>query len=310
MMTKFSIIIPVYNVEKYIKRCLDSVVNQIYQNYEAIIVCDKCSDNSEVIVDEYVKKHKKFTKIYAEKTGLSKARNLGVDASNSEYILFLDSDDFFDDNLLETLNTKLKDNPDLIRFQIQDVIDGQIVKHPEVGFATTDGVSAFNKIFKYHYIENAWSYCYNAKYYKKNNFKFMEGCIAEDYGLIPLVIAKAKKVKSIEFIGYNYVQRKNSLMTNTDYSKKIKKMEDMLMQSAFLKSRLKDIFNKDSIIAFINNSLIYYSTRLEYKDFKKYRKILKENKCFNHFHGGSIKTKIRNFLIKKNAYFFYHFIAR
>ena len=310
MMTKFSIIIPVYNVEKYLHKCLDSVINQTYKNYEVIIVCDKCSDNSEKIVDDYVKKYKQFSKIYAEKTGLSKARNLGVAASNGEYILFLDSDDFFQADLLETLNNKLKDNPDLIRFQIQDVIVEKIIKHPEKGFATTDGVSAFNKIFKYHYIENAWSYCYNAKYYKKNNYKFMEGCIAEDYGLIPLVIAKAQKVKSLNYIGYNYVQRENSLMTNPDYSKKIKKMEDMLVQSAFLKSRLKDIPNKELIIAFLNNSLIYYSTRLEYKDYKKYYKVLKENKCFSHLHGGSIKTRIRNLLIKKNAYFFYHCIAR
>ena len=57
MMTKFSIIIPVYNVEDYLCKCLDSVVSQTYQNYEAIIVCDKCNDNSEIIVDEYVKKY-------------------------------------------------------------------------------------------------------------------------------------------------------------------------------------------------------------------------------------------------------------
>ena len=138
----------------------------------------------------------------------------------------------------------------------------------------------------------------------------MEGCIAEDYGLIPLIIAKAKKVKSLSYIGYNYVQRENSLMNDTDYSKKVKKMEDMLMQSVFLKGKLKDIKGKELIIAFINNSLIYYSTRLNYKDFKKYNKILKENKCFNHLKGGNLKAKIRNVLIKSNAYFFYHYVAR
>lgn len=309
-MTKFSIIIPVYNVEKYLNKCLDSVVKQTYKNYEVIIVCDKCSDNSESIVDEYVKKYKKFTKIYEEHTGLSKARNIGVESSSGDYILFLDGDDYFELDLLKTLNEKLKDIPDLIRFQIQDVKGKEIIKHNEEGFNTTDGVSAFNKIFKYHYIENAWSYCYNANFYKKNKFKFMEGCIAEDYGLIPLIIAKAKKVKSLSYIGYNYIQRENSLMSDTDYSKKIKKMEDMLMQSVFLKGKLKDIKGKELIIAFINNSLIYYSTRLNYKDFKKYNKILKENKCFNHLKGGNLKAKIRNVLIKSNAYFFYHYIAR
>lgn len=309
-MTKFSIIIPVYNVEKYLNKCLDSVVKQTYKNYEVIIVCDKCSDNSESIVDEYVKKYKKITKIYEEHTGLSKARNIGVEASSGEYILFLDGDDYFELDLLKTLNEKIKDTPDLIRFQIQEVKGKEIIKHNEFGFNTTDGVSAFNKIFKYHYIENAWSYCYNANFYKKNKFKFMEGCIAEDYGLIPLIIAKAKKVKSLSYIGYNYIQRENSLMSDTDYSKKVKKMEDMLMQSVFLKGKLKDIKGKELIIAFINNSLIYYSTRLNYKDFKKYNKILKENKCFNHLKGGNLKAKIRNVLIKSNAYFFYHYVAR
>lgn len=309
-MTKFSIIIPVYNVEKYLNKCLDSVVKQTYKNYEVIIVCDKCSDNSESIVDEYVKKYKKITKIYEEHTGLSKARNIGVEASSGEYILFLDGDDYFELDLLKTLNEKIKDTPDLIRFQIQEVKRKEIIKYNEEGFNTTDGVSAFNKIFKYHYIENAWSYCYNANFYKKNKFKFMEGCIAEDYGLIPLIIAKAKKVKSLSYIGYNYIQRENSLMSDTDYSKKVKKMEDMLMQSVFLKGKLKDIKGKELIIAFINNSLIYYSTRLNYKDFKKYNKILKENKCFNHLKGGNLKAKIRNVLIKSNAYFFYHYVAR
>ena len=95
----------------------------------------------------------------------------------------------------------------------------------------------------------------------------MENCIAEDYGLIPLVIAKAKKVKSISYIGYNYVKRKNSLMTTNDYSKKIKKMEDMILQANFLKKELANINPNKDLIAFINNSLIYYSTRLKYRDF-------------------------------------------
>ena len=309
-MPKFSIIIPVYNVEKYLEKCLDSVVEQTYQNYEVIIVCDKCSDNSETIVDKYVKKYPKFSKIYREKTGLSQARNLGVDAAVGEYLLFLDGDDYFNIGLLEVLNNNLDDNPDLIRFQVTDIVGSQKITHPEKEFKTTTGIEAFNKIFKYHYIENAWSYCYNANFYKKNNFKFMVGCIAEDYGLIPLIIAKAKKVKSLSYIGYNYVIRENSLMNNNDYKKKIKKMDDMLRQAVFLKEQLKDIPNNDLIITFINNSLIYYSTRLEYQDFKKYRKILKENKCFDHLHGGNIKVRIRNFLIKTNAYFFYHCLVR
>ena len=84
-------------------------------------------------------------------------------------------------------------------------------------------------------------------------------------------------------------------MTTNDYSKKIKKMEDMILQANFLKKELANINPNKDLIAFINNSLIYYSTRLKYRDFKKSK---------------TIKSKIRNFLIKNNAYLFYNYIKR
>ena len=309
-MIKFSIIIPVYNVSKYLNNCLDSLVNQTYQNYEVIIVCDKCNDNSEEIVDNYVTKYANFNKIYAENTGLSKARNIGVNKASGEYILFLDGDDFYQSNCLEILNNNLESNLDLLRFQVQDVIDDKIIQHNETSFNSMNGINAFDIIIKYHYVENAWCYCYNTKFFKDNNFKFMENCFAEDYGLIPLIIAKAKKVKSIEYIGYNYVQRVNSLMNNNDYSKRIKKIDDMLKQSDYLKSKLFKINNTDRILNFVNNSLIYYTTTLKYKDYKKYKKILKFNNCFNHLNEKGLKKRIRNFFIKRFTYLFYNYLVR
>lgn len=309
MKIKFSIIVPVYNVEKYLNTCLESIVKQTYNNYEVIIVCDKCDDNSEMIVDYYVKKYN-WKKIHEEYTGLSKARNLGVDEAKGDYLMFLDGDDYLDDHLLETINNLLDDDTDILRFQVQDVNDNNIVQHKEDGFRIMKGTEAFNKIIRYHYIENAWAYTYKTSFWKKNNFKFMDGCLAEDYGLTPLVIAKADKIKSISYIGYNYVQRSNSLMTNDDYSKKIKKMDDMLKQSNYEINELKKIDNSEKIIGFLNNSLIYYSTTLKYKDYKKYNKILKNNKCFKHLKGKGIKSFLKYLLIKGNSYFFYKFIVR
>ena len=309
MKIKFSIIVPVYNVEKYLNTCLESIVKQTYNNYEVIIVCDKCDDNSEMIVDYYVKKYN-WKKIHEEYTGLSKARNLGVDEAKGDYLMFLDGDDYLDDHLLETINNLLDDDTDILRFQVQDVNDKNIVQHKEDGFRIMKGTEAFNKIIRYHYIENAWAYTYKTSFWKKNNFKFMDGCLAEDYGLTPLVIAKADKIKSVSYIGYNYVQRSNSLMTNDDYSKKIKKMDDMLKQSNYEINELKKIDNSEKIIGFLNNSLIYYSTTLKYKDYKKYNKILKNNKCFKHLKGKGIKSFLKYLLIKGNSYFFYKFIVR
>ena len=308
-MSKFSIIIPIYNVEKYLEKCLDSVINQTYHDYKVILVCDNSDDNSNEIVNKYVKKNK-FKVINAQNTGLSKARNLGVEKSKGEYLVFLDGDDYLEKDFLEVIASNLQDNPEIVRIQVQDIYPDKKVKHEEEEFNTMDGISAFNKIIKYNYIENAWCYIYNNKFYKRNKFKFMDNCIAEDYGLIPLIIAKAKKIKSLNYIGYNYVQRENSLMTNDNYNDKLKKMDDMLKQAEFLKKEMKNIDNNDVFIKFINNSLIYYSTRLKYKDFKKYNKLLKENNCYKHLKGKGLKNNIRNFLIKHNTYFFYNYIVR
>lgn len=306
-MSKFSIIIPIYNVELHLRKCLNSIINQSYENYECILVCDKSTDDSVLIAKEYAEKYK-FKYIYKENTGLSEARNLGVDASTSDYILFLDSDDYLEYDLLENLNNMIK-NQDLIRFQVREVFDDKMIDWNEVNCSGT-GLDCFKNIINFHYVENAWSYCYKSEFYKRNNFKFMKNCIAEDFGLIPLIISKAKTMEVISYIGYNYVQRNNSLMNNNIYKNKIKKMNDMLMQSDFLIKEIKHLNNNQLILSFINNSLIYYSTRLKYSDYKKYNKILKQMDSFDFIVNDNLKRKIRKELITLNSYIFYNYLMR
>ena len=101
---KVSIIVPVYNVEEYLRKCLDSLVNQTYQNIEIIIVNDGTKDNSQSIIDEYKKKFSKLINSYMkENGGLASARNYGIDKATGEYIMFVDSDDYIDTNMVEKL---------------------------------------------------------------------------------------------------------------------------------------------------------------------------------------------------------------
>ena len=306
---KFTIIIPIYNVENYLKKCLESVSNQTYKNFEVITIIDKCDDNSEEIADKYIKKYN-WIKIYEENTGLAKARNLGIQKATGDYLVLLDSDDFLEKDFLETINKALNDEPDVLRFQVRDIINNERIDHKETGFDSQIGQTAFDKIIKYHYIENAWAYVYKREHFIKHDFKYMENCIAEDYGLTPIIIVKAQSVKSITYIGYNYVQRNNSLMNNKDYAKKIKKMEDMLKQSDYEKKQIANMKNTEPVLRFLDNSLIYYSTTLKYKDYKKYKKILKQKNCFNHKIEQGLKSKIRNLLIKTNSYIFYNYLVR
>lgn len=302
---RFSIIIPVYNVEKYLEKCLNSVEGQYYQNYEVIIICDKCDDKSEDIVDCFAKKHSNFHKIFAENTGLSLARNIGVKHATGDYILFLDSDDYYELNLLEVLNNSLDDDPEVVRFQIAEDCKGTITRYLEKGFKLTDGLSAFNTIYNYHFIENAWSYCYKRTFWNDNKFSFKEKCIAEDYGLIPLILATSKKVKSLNVIGYNYVQRNNSLMNNNNYQQKLKKMDDMLFQAREIKKNLSNKQDSELVITFLNKSLIYYATTLSKNDYKKYKKILQKENCFK-LKGLSYKQKIKNIIISCIPYIYYN----
>ena len=107
-MEKISIIIPVYNVEKYLKTCLDSVINQTYQNLEIILVNDGSTDNSGKICEEYKRTNSRIILIHKKNEGLSAARNTGLGIATGEYISFLDSDDYISNDMLETLYNSLQ----------------------------------------------------------------------------------------------------------------------------------------------------------------------------------------------------------
>ena len=103
-----SIIVPVYNVENYIKRCLDSIIHQTYRNIEIIIVDDGSTDSSATICDEYGKKDGRVIVIHKVNGGLSEARNVGIETAGGDYLSFVDSDDFIASNMIECILSKMK----------------------------------------------------------------------------------------------------------------------------------------------------------------------------------------------------------
>ena len=109
-MNKVSIIIPVYNVQKYLRKCLDSIVNQTFKNIEIIIINDGSSDNSLNICKEYSKKDKRINIINKHNEGVSKARNTGLLYATGEYISFIDSDDWVEQNMIEELYNSITSN--------------------------------------------------------------------------------------------------------------------------------------------------------------------------------------------------------
>ena len=294
-MPKFSIIIPVYNVENYIKKCLDSVFSQSFKDYEVIVVNDGTKDNSMEIVKDY-----KVKVINQKNQGLSAARNTGVKEAKGDYLLFLDSDDYYEKDLLKEINNSLKNNPDVVRFQIQDVKEDKVIKeYHEKEFNNLNGVEAFNELVKYHYVENAWCYAIKRKYYEKEKYSFSVGKIHEDFGLLPLVIIKSKIVNSIPYIGYNYVQREASIMSLKSYEKTKKKVEDFYSHYKYLISEI-DKTDIDSKIfkSFISNSMILKMCDLKGKDYKEMKKKLKEDKIYDNMITDSSIRKVKKTMVK------------
>ena len=121
---KFSIILPIYNVEKYLPKCVESILSQTFTDYEIILVDDGSTDNSPAICDKFAKEHSNIKVIHKVNGGQSEARNLGADTANGEYIIFIDSDDFIIKNdFLEKINKKTQNNADLIFYKYQKYFD-------------------------------------------------------------------------------------------------------------------------------------------------------------------------------------------
>lgn len=304
-MIKYSFIVPVYNTEKYLKKCLDSLVNQTYKDFEIIVVNDGSTDKSSSIISKYQKKYKNIIVIDKENEGLSMARNRGVQKSSGKYIIFVDSDDYVSNKLLEEVDKKIDDS-DILRFQIatEDEEYIKINEYHEEGFESMCGYDAFKYLSSYHFVEPAWCYVIRKNYYIENKFSFKKGVYHEDFGLIPYVIYKARKVKSIDFIGYYYIQRNGSIMNNNDYKKTVKKAFDMLEQYKTMRLFAKNINRKNNLddyfLSYISNSVIVKVRELKKDEKKVY---INELKKLNVFDGVLVNTRIRRFkkyLMKHN----------
>lgn len=302
-MPKFSIIIPVYNVEKYIKKCLDSVFSQTFKDYEVIVVNDGTKDNSMDIVKDY------NVKVVNQKNmGLSEARNTGVKNSTGEYIIFLDSDDYIEKDLLKEVNKSLKNKPDLVRYQVKMVWENsdRELDYNEEEFNGKNGVDSFNIISSYHFVETAWAYAYRRAYYLKNNFSFKKGMIHEDFGLIPLVILKAKSVNSISYVGYCYLQRDGSIMSSGNYEKVKKKVDDFYLHYNYLIKEFNKLNNDTSVAkSFISNSMILKILELNDDDYKVYLKKLKSDKVFDNLLEDTFARKVKKLILKINPKLFF-----
>ena len=210
---KISVIVPVYNVEKYIRQCLESIINQTYKNLEIIIVNDGTRDNSMKIVEEYLS-DERIRVINKENGGVASARNRGIEEVTGEYISFVDSDDWLELNTYEKL-VDIIENEDIIAFNYNRV-DNEAQKILKKNYINMREILKLSQEYTYLYSEFEDMCCiklYKTEYIRKNNFRFLE-ILHEDFWWKVETTYKTCKMKGIDKAFYNYrINRKDNRMS-------------------------------------------------------------------------------------------------
>ncbi len=224
----FSVIVPVYNVEKYLKECVDSVLAQTFEDFELILVDDGSKDNSGAICDEYAQKDSRVKVIHKENGGQSTARNVGVKAASGEYAIFIDSDDIFcDADFFQDLKNKITEKTDIVVFRYCKYYEDGRTDDCGINLSDLDSSNKVDflreLVRRDAFFCSCWSKCTRMSILKDNNIEFDTSLSCEDMDWYYNVVSKAENFEVIDKPYVYYRQRENSVTSSfnkksiTDY---------------------------------------------------------------------------------------------
>lgn len=250
-MMKLSVIVPIYKVEPYLSKCVDSLLNQDLskEDYEIILVDDGSPDGCPAICDEYADTYDNVKVIHRNNGGLSAARNSGIEVAQGRYVQFVDSDDYLEPNVLKTLVEKMEvDDLDILRFNYQnvneqyEVFEPNKVSKPFVDYRDEicDGLTFLNERLGFGCY--AWQFMLRRELLEGCTFK--EGIYFEDMEWTPRLLLKAKRVTSIDLMVYNYLMRQGSITQSVDEKKKRKSLDDRLTLIGSMKELSEKVNDK------------------------------------------------------------------
>lgn len=286
--SKISIIVPVYNVENYLAKCLDSLVNQTYQNIEILVVDDGSTDDSGKIISDFSGKFpEKIRSFYKENGGLSDARNVGIDNATGDYIGFVDSDDYVVETMFEEmLDLAEKHSAEMVICNLQKVDESgnvvqkltQIPNMPEridleTHFSVFSDISYFacNKLFKKELFETK---------------RFKKGISFEDIQLIPQLLLECKTIAQTQNFHYQYLERQNSISKThnekgLDILQAVEDVEVAFEKSIYSHNKkelknfqiLEGIYTFLAYLAFVKNENLFYEMSYKLDVFRKKKAI-------------------------------------
>ena len=318
-MKKVSVIVPVYNVESYLEKCLNSLVNQTLAEIEIIVVNDGSEDNSKKIIDDFQQKYPLIIRSFSkENGGLSDARNFGLAKATGEFVGFVDSDDYVSETMFEEMyQLAKKHSAEMVICNLQKVDeDGNVtqkltqIPHMPEKIELANNLSVFsdisyfacNKIFKRELFHN--------KYFKK-------GVHFEDIQLIPQLLLECTTLAQTQNYHYQYFERSDSITkTHTekglDILKAVEDVEVVFNNSKYSskKSELKNfqilegVYTYLAYLAFVKDNETYKGMSNALKDFRKKNCIsLSKTVCYKRFD----KNYLLSLPLKKKIYYLFYF---
>ena len=310
-----SIVIPIYNAEKYLHECLDSIINQTYKNIEIIAINDGSNDSSLDILNEYFNNDKRIEIYSKENGGVSSARNYALEKVNGDYIMFIDSDDYLvNKNVIQELINNLQ-GYDIIRFGNYDLKDNNLLENKQIYKLQDEyesGIDFINKVLSNvdTYGWYLWQYIFKKELW--NGIKFPEGRIFEDASTIYKVLLNSNKIKTITEPIYTYRYNDDSLSKKIN----IKICKDMLetidescnyINTLSIQDNTKELLKNNYSYSYI--SVVNALYIIDSNDRKELLKILENKKYLleNCRYGNAINIKnIINRLGIKNTAILLH----
>ena len=279
-----TVVIPVYNVEKYLKRCIDSILIQEWKNYDILLVDDGSTDNSPQICEDYAKAYDIISVIHKENGGLSEARNTGISNAEGEYVFFLDSDDWIEPNTFSDLAEVIEsDQYDIISFNPEFVkSEHDIIKSDSKRTKRLTGKEALIDMFSYGFITGfATDKIYRKALFTKNTIQFPVGKYYEDLGTNYKLFLAAKKVYATNQKYYHYLIDNPDAITQSWNEKKLRDMFGFYKEvfySDFVRSQLNQEELHISQLYYVNGLTHILASLYKAKLHKHYSEITSEVK--------------------------------
>ena len=292
-----SVIVPVYKVEQYLDKCVQSILDQTFRDFELLLVDDGSPDRCGEMCEAWAKKDDRIRVIHKPNGGLSDARNAGIGQADGDYLLFVDSDDWIEKDMLETLYGLIRDaDADMACCNFRSINEDGTQHWDDA--VITPGVWTEEDFWKQFFSSNAQTYCNVAwnKLYKKELFdqvRYPVGRINEDVYTLYALVSQCKKIAATDKIGYYYLFRAGSIMNRSGSLRKLTNPEAYINRARSFADRQLWYFSEESLMCAVHNMLLGDFGE-DGKKSKEYKAIKREAKTvFSRlFKRMSLKRKI------------------